>query len=151
MTVMLIRKMAKELASIFFTEADSGRLWADSKEEHARSRRFRETYPTLSDYLKGFQRCRPDFCPDLDADGKPSLGYFRVEGSDCWWKVSEPGWWYFVDQAKETLATMLNNPTVSDHEKHVIADALIEERERSNSQESRQLLQRRMAGKTQIN
>jgi hypothetical protein len=151
MTVMLVRKMAKDLAGIFYEEADSGRLWSDTREEHERSKRFRDTYPTLSDYMKGYQRCSETFAPELDAEGNPPFGYFRVEGSDRWWKLDRPGWMYFVEQARTTLATMLNNPTVSDHEKSVIAEALIEENNRATSGKGEQVLQRRMAGKTQIN
>ena len=152
MTVLLVRRLAKELAGIFYEEADSGRLWSDTREEHQRSQRFRDTYPTLSDYMKGFQRCSETFAPDLDSEGKPSFGYFRVEGSDRWWKVDRPGWHFFVEQARTTLATMLNNPTISDHEKTVISDALIEENSRATDpKRSEKVLQRRMAGKTQIN
>ena len=152
MTVMLVRQMAKELAGIFFEQADSGRMWSDTKEEHERSRRFRDTYPTLSDYMKGYQRCQPDFGPVLDTDGNPPVGYFRVEHSDRWWKLDRPGWHYFVEHARTTLATMLNNPTVSPHEKTVISEALIEDYNRAaDPKQSEKLLQRRMAGKTQIN
>lgn len=152
MTVMLVRKMAKDLAGCFYEEADSGRLWSDTKEEHARSVAFRDAYPTLSDFMKGYQRCREDFAPVLDADGKPPLGYFRVEFSDRWWKLDRPGWHYHVENARTVLATMLNNPTISDHEKKVISDALIEDYNRAaDPLKSETVLQRRMAGKTQIN
>lgn len=152
MTVMLVRKMAKELAGIFYEQADSGRMWSDTKEEHERSKRFRETYPTLSDYMKGYQRCVADFAPVLDAEGNPPFGYFRVEHSDRWWKLDRPGWHYFVEQARTTLATMLNNPTVSPHEKKAISEALIEDYNRAaDPLKSETVLQRRMAGKTQIN
>lgn len=152
MTVMLVRKMAKDLAGCFYEEADSGRLWSDTKEEHARSVAFRDAYPTLSDFMKGYQRCRADFAPILDADGKPPLGYFRVEFSDRWWKLDRPGWHYHVENARTVLATMLNNPTVSDHEKKVISEALIEDYNRAaDPLKSETVLQRRMAGKTQIN
>lgn len=152
MTVLLVRRMAKELASVFYTQADGGRLWSDTKEEHARTQRFRDTYPSLSDYLKGYQRCIDEFAPVLDAEGNPPFGYFRVEHSDRWWKVDRPGWHYFVEQARTALATMLNNPTVSDHEKKVISDALIEDYNRAaDPLKSETVLQRRMAGKTQIN
>lgn len=152
MTVMLVRKMAKELAGIFYEQADSGRMWSDTREEHERSGRFRETYPTLSDYMKGYQRCAAEFAPTLGADGNPPFGYFRVEHSDRWWKVDRPGWHYFVAQARTVLATMLNNPTVSDHEKKVISDALIEDYNRAaDPLKSETVLQRRMAGRTQIN
>lgn len=152
MTTTVVRRMAKELAGLFYEQADGGRLWSDTKEEHERSKRFRDTYPTLSDYLKGFQRCSENFAPLLDGDGKPPLGYFRVEHSDRWWKLDRPGWQYFVEQARTTLATMLRNPTVSDHEKSVISDALIKEYNQSvDRTKSEKVLQRRMAGKTQIN
>jgi hypothetical protein len=151
MTTTVVRRLAKELAGIFYEQADSGRLWSDTREEHERSKRFRDTYPTLSDYLKGFQRCQESFAPMLDAEGKPPLGYFRVEFSDRWWKLDRPGWQYFIEQARTTLATMLRNPTVSDHEKTVISEALIKEYNQSVSGKSEKVLQRRMAGKTQIN
>lgn len=152
MTAMLVRKMAKELAGIFYEQADSGRLWSDTKEEHERSKRFRDTYPTLSDYMKGYQRCSETFAPVLDSEGSPPFGYFRVEHSDRWWKLDRPGWQYFVEQARTTLATMLRNPTISDHEKNVISDALIEDYNRAaDPAQSEKVLQRRMAGKTQIN
>jgi hypothetical protein len=152
MTTMLIRKMAKELAGIFYESADGGRMWSDTKEEHERSKRFRDTYPTLSDYMKGYQRCRADFAPVLDAEGNPPFGYFRVEHSDRWWKLDRPGWHYFVEQARATLSTMLRNPTVSDHEKTVISEALIKDYNQSvDRRQSEKVLQRRMAGKTQIN
>jgi hypothetical protein len=148
----MIRQMAKELAGIFYEEADSGRMWSDTAEEHQRSKRFRDTYPTVKDYLKGFQRCREDFAPLLDAEGQPPFGYFRLEGSDRWWKKDRPGWQYFVEQAVQTLATMLNNPTVSQYEKNTIAEALIENNARATDPaQSEQVLQRRRAGKTQIN
>jgi hypothetical protein len=154
MTVLLVRRMAKELAGVFYEQADAvnGGMWSDTKEEHERSKRFRDTYPTLSDYLKGYQRCSETFAPTLDAEGKPPFGYFRVEHSDRWWKLDRPGWQYFVEQARTTLATMLRNPAISDHEKTVISDALIKEFERSaDKTKSEKVLQRRMAGKTQIN
>ncbi len=133
MTVLLVRRMAKELAGIFYEQADSGR-------------------PTLSDYMKGYQRCAETFAPMLDAEGKPPFGYFRVEHSERWWKLDRPGWHYFVEQARQTLATMLNNPDVSAHEKHVISEALIEDYNRAaDPLKSEKVLQRRRAGKTQIN
>lgn len=145
MTVLLVRRMAKELASLFYDESDSGRMWADTKEEYHRSQAFRDTYPTLGDYLRGYQRCRADFCPDLDANGDPPIGYFHVEGDDRWWKIDRPGWQYFVEQARQTLVTMLRNPTVSDHEKHVISEALIEENRRATDpNRSEKVLQRRL-------
>jgi hypothetical protein len=144
--------MAKELASIFWEQADDGHMWADTKDERERSARFRDTYPTLKNYLQGYQRCQADFAPLLDEHGDPPFGYFRVERSDRWWKKDRPGWHYFVEQAVTTLATMLNNPTVSQHEKEAIAEALIEHNARATDpQQSEQVLQRRMAGKTQIN
>lgn len=152
MTVMLVRKMAKDLAAVFYTEADGGRLWSDTAEEHACTQRFRDTYPTLNDYLNGYQRCQATFAPVLDAEGNPPFGYFRVEHSDRWWKIDRPGWQYFVEQARTTLATMLRNPAISSHEKKAISDALIKDYNRAvDPAQSERVLQRRMAGKTQIN
>lgn len=152
MTALVIRRMAKELAGVFYEQADSGRLWSDTQEEHERSKRFRDTYPTLEDYQKGYQRCSETFAPVLDAEGNPPFGYFRVEHSDRWWKLDRPGWQYFVEQARTTLATMLRNPAISEHEKKVISKALIADYHKAVSPAtSEKVLQRRMAGKTQIN
>lgn len=152
MTVLLVRRMAKELAGIFYEQADSGRMWSDTREEHERSKRFRDTYPKLSDYMKGYQRCQASFAPILDAAGNPPIGYFHLEGDGRWWKVDRPGWHYFVEQSITVLATRLRDPSVSDHEKHVIEEALIEQNNRgTDPQRSEKVLQRRMAGKVQIN
>ena len=146
MTVMLIRKMAKELAGMFFEQADSGAMFSDTKEEHERSARFRDTYPTLIDYMKGYQRCRADLAPLLDAEGNPPLGYFRVEHSDRWWKLDRLGWHYFVEQARKVLATRLRDPSMSDHEKHVISEALIKDYEKSvDRKQAEKVTQRRLA------
>lgn len=146
MTHTLIRKMAKELAGMFFEQADSGQMFSDSREEHERSKRFRDTYPTLSDYMKGFKRCRADFAPLLDAEGNPPFGYFRVEHSDRWWKKDRPGWHFFVEHARKSLAKMLLNPSISEHEKHTISEALIEDYNRSvDPKQAEKVSQRRMA------
>jgi hypothetical protein len=138
--------MAKELAGMFYEQADSGQMFSDTSEEHRRSVAFRDTYPTLSDYMKGYQRCRADFAPLLDAEGNPPLGYFRVEHSDRWWKLDRPGWHYFVERARQSLATMLRNPSISDHEKHVISEALIEDYNRAvDPKQAEKVTQRRMA------
>lgn len=152
MTVLLVRRVAKELAGTFYEQADGGRMWSDTREEHERSQRFRDTYPTVKNYLQGYQRCCDTFAPLLDSEGMPPFGYFRVEGSDRWWKKDRPGWHYFVEQARQTLASMLNDPTVSLHEKNTIAEALIEDHARAiDPAQSEQVLQRRRAGKTQMN
>ena len=152
MTVLLVRQMAKDLAAMFFEQADSGQMFSDTKEEHERSARFRDTYPTLSDYMKGFQRCRSDFAPLLDAEGNPPFGYFRVEHSDRWWKKDRPGWQYFVEKARQVLATQLRDPSMSDHEKNTISKALIEDYNRSvKSQAAEKVTQRRTTARNQLN
>ena len=152
MTVLLIRQMAKELAGCFYEAADGGRYWGDSPDERARTSAFRDTYPTLSDFMKGYQRCHETFAPLLDSEGKPPLGYFRVEGSDRWWKKDRPGWHYHVEHARKLLASRLSDPSFTQHEKNAIAEALIEENARATDpRQSEQVLQRRLAGKTQIN
>jgi hypothetical protein len=144
--------MAKELGSMFYEEADGGRLFSDTTAEHQRSKAFRDTYPTLKDFMQGNQRCRPDFAPTLDEDGNPPLGYFRVEHSDRWWKKDRPGWQHFVEKARVVLATRLRDPTMSMHEKNTISEALIEDYNRSvRSQQAEKVNQRRMTGRTQLN
>jgi hypothetical protein len=151
MTVLLIRKMAKELAGMFWSEADGGRLFSDTSEEHARSKAFRDTYPTIKDFMQGNQRCRADFAPMLDEEGNPPLGYFRVEHSDRWWKKDRPGWQHFVEKARTVLATRLRDPSMSEHEKHVVSEALIEDYNRSvRSQQAEKVNQRRMTARNQL-
>ena len=151
MTVTLVRKMAKELAGMFYTEADGGRLFSDTSEEHQRSKAFRDTYPTLSDFMKGYQRCRADFAPLLDTEGNPPLGYFRVEHSDRWWKKDRPGWQHFVEKARTVLATRLRDPSMSEHEKHVVSEALIDDYNRSvKSKQAEKVNQRRMTARNQL-
>jgi hypothetical protein len=149
MTVMMIRKLAKEIAGMFYEQADGGALWGDDPE---RSPMFRDTFPTVGDFLRGYQRCAANFCPVLGPDGQPvEKIYFRVQGSDRWWKIGTPGWHYHVEVARQRLVQMLTEPDVSQHEKRAIADALIEENARATSPQARSLLQRRLAGKVQVN
>ena len=149
MTVLLIRKLAKEIAGQFYEEADGGSLWGDDPH---RSSRFRDAYPTVRDFLRGFARCQANFSPVLGADGHPlDKKYFRVKGSDRWWKIETPGWHYQVEIARQRLVQMLSDNTVSPHEKNEIADALIEENRRATSPQAQALLQRRLAGKVQVN
>lgn len=146
MTNLMIRKMAKDLAGLFWDQADSGQMFSDTREEHERSKAFRDTYPTLKSYLMGHQRCRSDFAPLLDAEGNPPLGYFRVEHSDRWWKLDRPGWQYHVEYARKSLATMLRNPSISEHEKHAISEALIDDYNKSvDPKQYEKVTQRRMA------
>jgi len=144
--------MAKELAGMFYEVADGGALFSDTAEEHHRSNAFRDTYPTLKDYMLGYQRCRADFAPLLDAEGNPPLGYFRVEHSDRWWKKDRPGWHYFVEKARAVLATRLRDPSMSDHEKNVISEALIEDYNRAvDRKQYEKVSQRRTTARNQLN
>lgn len=143
----MIRKLAKDIAGEFHTQASD--RWADDPE---RSARFRDTYPETRDYLRGYQRCAANFRPVMGPDGQPvDKAYFRVKGSDRWWKIDRPGWQFFVEVARLRLVEMLSDNMVSDHEKRAIADALIEENQRATSPHAQSLLQRRIAGKTQVN
>lgn len=159
MTVLLIRKRAKDIAGEFYEEGSSNwddlgwqnSVWwrreieagridaammpteAQTANMRARSKIFRETYPSVKDYLRGYQRMSPNFIPPTDIDGKPLRSYFRVEHSDRWWKIDTPGWMTHVETARQQLAQMLNmsDGVVTPHEKRVISDALIEDYNRS--------------------
>lgn len=118
MTERTIRSVAKELASEFYTQA-GGDLFKDDPE---RSKRFRETYPTLTHYLKGYQ---------VGRDG-------RI-------KQDQPGWKYFVTLARARLVQILQDPTKK-HLHTAIYKALLEEHEKSTSPAAQEILQRRLNG-----
>lgn len=68
-----------------------------------RSEMFRRAFPTPRDFVGGYAHRRDGTILKVD-----------------------PGWWHFVDMAKETLAKMLHDKSVSQHEKDRIYEALIE-------------------------
>lgn len=144
----IIQAIAEELAGQFHTEASD--KWADDPE---RSARFRDTYPNTDDYIRGFQCCRADFAPVRGMDGQPiDKAYFRMEGSERWWKLGVPGWHYFVEIAVKRAAAMLNEADVSKFEKKKISDALIRRfNKATDPTKATELLQRRPAGKIQLN
>lgn len=122
MTERTIRTLAKELASIFYTEA-GGDLFGTAPADRARSARFRATYPSLEHYLKGYQ---------VQTNGKI--------------KVDQPGWKYHVTLARARLVQMLQNPMTTDSVKQGIYKALLEEHEKSTAPAAQDLLQRRLDG-----
>ncbi len=83
-----------------------------------RSPMFRRAFPTPRDFIGGFAHRR---------DG-------RIE-------KQEPGWWHFVDMAKETLAKLLHDKSVSQHEKDRIYDALLENGMRGTDVAAQRVLQ----------
>jgi hypothetical protein len=122
MTERTIRILAKELASTFYTEA-GGDLFGTAPEDRARSKRFRETYPTLEHYLKGYQ--------------------VRTDGTI---KIDRAGWTYFVSLARARMVQMLQDNTVSDKVKEGIYKALLEEHAKSTSPAAQAVLQRKLNG-----
>jgi hypothetical protein len=120
-----IRSVAKELASVFYTEA-GGDLFGVRPEDRARSRRFRETYPTLRHYLRGLQ---------VTTSGAVKQG--------------EAGWLHFVDAARKRLIQMLGDPQHKNmHE--AIYKSICEDNVKSTSPHAKSLLQRRMNNQTVI-
>lgn len=120
MTERTIRTLAKELASIFYTEA-GGDMFGKALEDQQRSKRFRETYPTLEHFLKGYQ---------VGKDG-------RI-------KQDQPGWKYFITLARARMVQMLQNSMTRDGVKDGIYKALLEEHQKSTSPRAQDLLQRRL-------
>lgn len=105
MTVRLIRMTAKGMAGAFY-------------EQNYRSKAFRESFPTVKDYLTG-----------------------RRHWPNGQIKQVDPGWVHFVQAAKGMLATSLQDKNMSEHEKEAIADALIEEAHRGSRLQARRVLQ----------
>ena len=91
-----IKKMATELAGVFY--------------EQERSPRFRKAFPTLKNYMGGWQ---------VVADGAV--------------KKTSPGWMHHVVLARRVLTEMLKKPdaVVSPAMKERIYDALLEDRGKS--------------------
>ena len=122
MTERTIRSVAKRLASEFYTQS-AGDTFGTAPEDRERSKRFRQTYPTLEHYLKGYQ-VRPD--------GKI--------------KIDRPGWTYFISLARARMVQMLANSATSATIKEAIYKALLEEHEKSTSPAAQEVLQRRLNG-----
>lgn len=120
MTERTIRAVAKELAGTFYEEA-GGDLFGSAPEDRARSKRFRETYPTVKHFMTGMQ---------VQSDG--SL------------KPDQPGWHYFITLARARLVQMLADPMQKPGVKEGIYKALQEEHVKSTSPMAQEILQRRL-------
>lgn len=122
MTERTIRILAKELAGVFYEQA-GGDMFGTSPADRERSKRFRQTYPTLEHYRKGYQ-VRPD-------------GTIKQD---------QPGWKYFVTLARARMVQMLSDPKLGQSIRGGIYKALLEEHEKSTSPAAQELLQRRLNG-----
>lgn len=125
MTERTIRTLAKELASVFYTNA-GGDLFGVAPEDRERSKRFFATYPSLDHYLKGYQ---------VLPNGKI--------------KQDQPAWKYFVSLARARLVQMLSDPTKK-HLHESIYKSLLEEHAKSTSPAAQEVLQRRLNGGVSI-
>lgn len=96
-------------------------MFGKAPEDRQRSERFRETYPTLEHFLKGYQ---------VGKDG-------RI-------KQDQPGWKYFITLARARMVQMLQDNSVKDGIKEGIYKALLEEHRKSTSPRAQELLQRRL-------
>lgn len=126
MTERTIRHLAREFAGIFYEEA-GGDLFGTGPEGRERSKRFRQTYPTLKHYMRGIQ---------VQPDGSV--------------KMDKPGWAYFVTHARARLVNMLADPNLKPQLKEPIYKALLEEHEKSTSPRALEVLQRRLSDGPQI-
>jgi hypothetical protein len=86
--------------------------------EKERTPMFRRAFPTPEDFIHGRAHRR---------DG-------RIE-------LQNPNWWQFVDAAKETLARMLADKSVSEHMKERIKEQLIEHAMRGSKAGARRVVQ----------
>lgn len=122
MTERTIRTLAKKLACEFYTQS-AGDTFGNSLEDRDRSKRYRQTYPTLQHYLKGLQ-CNKD-------------GVIV--------RVDRPAWTYFVSLARARMVQILSDPTKK-HLHEAIYKSLLEEHEKSTSPLAQEVLQRRLNG-----
>ena len=120
MTERTIRSVAKELASVFYEQA-GGDLFGTAPQDRERSKRFRQTYPTRRDFMRGIQHL--------------------PNGSK---QIDKPGWLFFVEAARKRLVQMLADPVTHDNVKDGIMKALLEEHQKATSPKAVSLLQRRM-------
>lgn len=120
MTERTIRTLAKQLAGIFYEQA-GGDLFGNAPEDRARSKRFRETYPTWEHYKNGVQ---------VLPDGRT--------------RQDQPGWVYFITLARARMVQMLSDPMTKQGVKDGIYEALKEEHLKSTSPKAQELLQRRL-------
>jgi len=86
MTERTVRSVAKELMGTFYEEA-GGDLFGTAPEDRARSKAFRETFPTLEHFKKGYQ---------VGKDG-------RI-------KRDQPGWKFFVTLAPRSSGADVVRP-----------------------------------------
>lgn len=115
MTERTIRSMAKELAGRFYED-----VYNDlNGERYRRTDLFRQTYPTLRDYMRGIQHL-----------------------SDGTTRIDKPGWVYHIAMAKRVLVEMLNRPEVTPIMKERIYDALLEEHDKATSIHAKSVAQR---------
>ena len=125
MTERTIRSLAKKLASEFYTQS-AGNTFGTAPEDRERSKRFRQTFPTLKHYLEGMA---------VAPDG-------RIE-------PQQKAWVYFVTLARARMVQMLQDPTKA-HLHDAIYKALLEEHRKSTSPAAQAILQRRLDGKSAI-
>lgn len=121
MTERTIRTLAKELASVFYEEA-GGDLFGTAPEDRARSKRFRQTFPTLKHYLEGMA---------VAPDGRIVPG--------------QKAWVYFISLARARMVQILQDPT-KQHLHEAIYKSLLEEHQKSTSPAAQEILQRRLNG-----
>lgn len=120
MTERTIRTLAKELAGVFYEQA-GGDLFGTEPADRERSKRFRQTYPTLRHYMEGVQ---------VLPNGQT--------------KIDQPAWVYFVTLARARMVQMLQDPMTKPAVKDGIYKALLEEHEKSTSPAAQEILQRRL-------
>ncbi len=109
-----------------FYEQAAGDMFGSAPEDRERSKRFRQTYPTLKHYKRGLQ---------VQSDGSI--------------KVDKPGWMYFVTLARARMVQMLQDPTKK-HLHEAIYKSLLEEHQKSTSPKALELLQRRLGNAQSI-
>lgn len=119
MTERTIRSIAKKLAGTFYEQA-GGDLFGTAPDDRERSKRFRQTYPTLKSFMRGQQHL-PDGCINID----------------------KPGWLFFVHMARARAVDMLKDPLINENLKDGIMAALIEEHAKATAPTAVSLLQRR--------
>lgn len=122
MTERTIRTLAKQLAGIFYEQA-GGDLFGTAPEDRERSKRFRQSYPTLKHYQKGFA---------VAPDGRLVPG--------------QPAWTYFVTLARARMVQMLQDSNIKPGVADGIYKALLEEHVKSTSPRAQEVLQRRLNG-----
>lgn len=135
MTERTIRSTAKELAGKFYELNTAAEARGEKVHMQHRGRTmqtiepgiFRKCFPTAKAYISGERHGYTEHLPN---------GIVRHVNDGVVYSVM-PGWAHWYDAARQTLVTMLSDPTTHENIKNAIVDALVEDRDKQIEHEAK--------------